>query len=704
MNVEALRVQNYRCIDDSGWVSVEALTCVVGKNESGKTAFMEAVEKLNPAYAVEGYEPYRDYPRADWPRYRDRHETDPAIVASARCSLTVDDHEAVEAEFGRQLLAPDRVTVHKDYQNELRWNLTLDESACIAYLRETYEFEPHVTDALANKESFAALDEATLDPVEAVLGAPPEDALETEIGAVLADRLPEFRYVGEYAVMNGTIDVQSLCDRRDADELEPGDRVFLSLLSVAGLDIDALATTENWREMMTELETASSQVSDGAMRYWSQSGDILIRIQELPDGDGRTLEVRVENREQNVGVAFDNRSRGFRSFFSAFCQLAALQTRDDQLFLLLDEPGLNLHARAKQEFLAFLRSEIAGQHTVLYTTHSPFMIDPTSVHRVKLAVADPTHGTNIVSDVSAVDPTTRFPLRNVFELDLMDTLLVKPQTLLVEDKTDHIYLYVLSKLLSDDGTPGLDDRWTVVPIRDARNIENFIALFGENRLDVAALLREPPADSAQLTRDDGQRQTADQPTSADDRPFVSTTDGELSRDRGLSFPAGTENTDSRGRDTARNRRAQRQGDRPNRDDSTAVTVKLFSTYVETRGTATIEDMLSESFYLALVSRAYAGELSEREDLPDRLTSADISDTDEPIVERVREYFETEQLGGFERDRPALFLQTNRDELADVLDKPTVRAFTRLFTNLNNTLESFDGVESTRGGFFGGLFR
>jgi len=37
MNLKSLRVRNYRCIDDSGWVSVDDFTCLIGKNESGKT-------------------------------------------------------------------------------------------------------------------------------------------------------------------------------------------------------------------------------------------------------------------------------------------------------------------------------------------------------------------------------------------------------------------------------------------------------------------------------------------------------------------------------------------------------------------------------------------------------------------------------------------------------------------------------------------
>jgi energy-coupling factor transporter ATP-binding protein EcfA2 len=631
MDIAQLRVRNYRSIEDSGWVSLEELTCLIGKNESGKTAFMQAVEQLNPAYPTGGYTAYEDYPRQEWPDYSERHEDDPDVVVSARVTLDEADRTAVEDTLGTAVLDGNDATVHMDYQGTFQWDLPLDDAACLKYLPEAYDVPDDDSWTLGEADSLSGVER----PVEG-LEADPETVVAGDVGAVLVDRLPEFQYIGEGAVMAGTIVVEDLIDRREAGDLDAGDQVFLSLLSVAGLELSELDETDDWRQRTTELEAASASVSDEAMSYWSQSGDVQIRIQgttiDHGDDERHVVDVRVENRDHNVTVEFEQRSRGFRRFFSTFCQLSDLRSRESDLVVMLDEPGLNLHARAKQEFLEFLKTEVAPESSVVYTTHSPFMIDKANLDRVKMVRADPVGDRNVFADVSLADAYTQFPLRNAFELDLMDTLLVRPQVLLVETKADHVYLYVLSKLLRDTGEDGLDDRWTVIPVEDADNVGQFVALFGEDQLDVATLLNEAPS---------------------------------TGRGRG-------------GTDTLAD-----------------IPVTTVDEFTDSRDSGTIEDVLSTAFYVEVVNQAYTTAIATTDGVPDRFDVEDLPDSDDPVVERVASYFEAHGIndGTFERGVVALYLQRNRADLAGDVDNETRRNFTRLFTDLNNTLESFEGVES-----------
>lgn len=64
MRLSKVRVQNYRSIIDTGEFEVERLkTILVGPNEAGKTAILQAIQQINAPTGVKGFNPLRDYPR-----------------------------------------------------------------------------------------------------------------------------------------------------------------------------------------------------------------------------------------------------------------------------------------------------------------------------------------------------------------------------------------------------------------------------------------------------------------------------------------------------------------------------------------------------------------------------------------------------------------------------------------------------------------
>lgn len=62
MQAKRFRIQNFRNIDNSGWITLDQVTAFVGRNESGKTTLLKALHKFNPATA-EPYDPMREFPR-----------------------------------------------------------------------------------------------------------------------------------------------------------------------------------------------------------------------------------------------------------------------------------------------------------------------------------------------------------------------------------------------------------------------------------------------------------------------------------------------------------------------------------------------------------------------------------------------------------------------------------------------------------------
>ena len=62
MKMKKFRVENYKKVQDTDWVSCSELTAFVGKNESGKSAIFRGISKLNPS-DNEKYDGLKEFPR-----------------------------------------------------------------------------------------------------------------------------------------------------------------------------------------------------------------------------------------------------------------------------------------------------------------------------------------------------------------------------------------------------------------------------------------------------------------------------------------------------------------------------------------------------------------------------------------------------------------------------------------------------------------
>ena len=62
MKLKRFRVQNFRNVTDSGWVEMDDILTLVGKNESGKTSILKALWKFNP-FEEQPYSLDREWPR-----------------------------------------------------------------------------------------------------------------------------------------------------------------------------------------------------------------------------------------------------------------------------------------------------------------------------------------------------------------------------------------------------------------------------------------------------------------------------------------------------------------------------------------------------------------------------------------------------------------------------------------------------------------
>ena len=496
MKLLRARVLNFRSIDDSGWVDLDQVTCLVGKNESGKTAWLQAVRKLKPIASQHADFDYElEYPRKRLQEYKRFHQAEPATVVEAVFELTDAERAQADAEFGPGSIPAGEILVSKDYANTTTFAFELDEAAVVRHLVANADLRPEVAQGLLASTTVAELREQltalggeaaeageVLGTIERWRDGSPRAAI---VDRVLSPGMPAFVYFDEYSTMDGRIAIESLKQRRAANQLSQADQTFLALLRLVGVELEEFETLANQEWLISSLEAAGNSISDEMSKFWSQNRDLRVEFRLLgpdpaaPDErlrESNNLMIRIWNDRNRVSVIFDQRSHGFVWFFSFLVYFSGLEKESErELVLLLDEPALSLHATAQRDFLRFIDERLAAEHRVVYTTNSPFMIEPSRLDRVRSVEDADEHGTRVRGDLLTTSRETVFPLQAALAYEL--TLpLVAGDVVLVSELADYIYLTVMSRHLAALGRASLDERWTVVPVGGLQNVFAFLAL------------------------------------------------------------------------------------------------------------------------------------------------------------------------------------------------------------------------------------
>jgi hypothetical protein len=517
MRLTSTRVTNFRSVEDSGVFTLERATCLVGKNEAGKTAILSALAGLNPYDDVVTFDKERDYPRRFLADYESRHPDDEAVVITTTWELDDGQVEAVAEQCGVEALTSRTVTVTRSYGDDSpRVVIPLNEAAAVKQFVADERLNAAEAAALARATTFSGLRatvKAIAEPTEkqtriiARLDALPGKGVLGAIGKIVRNGLPQFMYFSHYDRMEGQLQLSTFEQRRlgqVAPAIKPGEKVFIDFLEYAGTSLKEINEATTYEGLNARCEAASNRITEQLLEYWTQNPhlDIDVRVTKGEPNDpppfntGVIARARVRNNIHRVSVPFSERSAGFIWFFSFLVKFAQVRKDASNLFLLLDEPGLTLHGKAQADLLRYFDDKLTPHHQIVFSTHSPFMVPADKLDTVRIVEDRITlgrngrpqsEGTKVSADVLVVDPDTLFPLQGALGYDITQSLFVGRHTLLVEGPSDVLYLNALSAELGRRGRTTLDPRWTICPAGGIDKIQSFVGLFSGQSLHVAAL-------------------------------------------------------------------------------------------------------------------------------------------------------------------------------------------------------------------------
>ncbi len=663
MKLKTFQITNFRSINDSGPVTVEKVTSLVGRNESGKSNLLLALRTLNPPGGRIDLNRIKDFPR-----HRRLSEcSDNTPVVNSTWELEPAEQTELGGIFPRAK-GITQVTISRRYKAPLLWvgfvdlkTIAFSAAEVAARVRKIQPVIEATADKLeegpqqlvkAATTKFAADLITDSEPIKWSGTAAPSLAdlrralasaaivlpdreegllfeLEELAATIVADspaqekarswiagRLPVFVYVDEYPELTGHQNVADFLARKSANQSTEADKNFAKMCKVAGLDPQQLNDLHAAGDHETRNQLANragAVVTAELRRLWK---DRQLKVRFSPDAQHLDTFVADPNSLYDVEVTLDERSRGLKWFFSFYITFSA-DTQGgsaDKAVLLLDEPGLYLHALSQADLLRHFATDFKNQ--IIYTTHSPFMVPTENLDAVRTVNIDQDAGTT-VSNTPTGDSRTLFPLQMALGYSLSQSLFIGSDNLIVEGVTDYWMLASVSEYLIGIGKIGLEKVLTITPVGGAQKVGYMVALLTSERLRVLVLLDDEK--QARHTRDE----------------LVKT---KLIRDEGVLFASSGFLDDNR----------------PSEADT--------------------EDLLEPSIFEALVRESYRVELEGK--------TLSLNTSIPRIVKRFEDAFAAIGLE-FHKTRPArLFLSKMAKEPETVMPVAGVERFERLFSKIN----------------------
>jgi len=323
-----------------------------------------------------------------------------------------------------------------------------------------------------------------------------------EIGMQLFKHVPMFEFFEDFSsLLPNKIDLEDLLNENVHAE---GYKAARNFLCVAGLNADFFRE-KNHRILKQKIENLNSEITIDFQDYWRQNvgKNDKIRINfELehydnthPEKSGKPyLEFWIKDKQERLYPK--QRSRGVRWFLSFYLELKATAKENiKNRIMLIDEPGLSLHARAQEDVLKVFE-DLKDNLQIIYCTHSPNLIDIQKLYRI-MAVqrakdADEKSET-IVLDARCLHEASADTLSPIYSLmgtRLNDRQFIFPNNnLIVEDTITYYYLDVMSRLYN------FAEQIHFIPASGPENIPIMANILFGWKIDFGLLTMDNPVDN-----------------------------------------------------------------------------------------------------------------------------------------------------------------------------------------------------------------
>lgn len=523
--IKSVKVQNYKSIKETDWIKLnENILTLVGKNEAGKSNFLEALSRFNEKREYSNdelshytYEKYIDTPREALPivhvRYKDVNND----------YFSSNEIEITKYGDGRRKIHPDYLSEDLlDYVKSRRRDDISDIAEKLSDLLETID-EEHMylkRDIGRMQERLTSNRVETIRPLKSHIGRLEKDLSDEEQLKIVGDvkvllenismnieytipnmftnKLPSFKLFREIEELGNEAEFYNLSKKLNDGE---GDEdLYNKILSFAGLSPMEIAentpsTNQSRRNDVSQLIT--NLLND----YWTQHHGQFKTSLELTGGVASFHIKDGDSTEFNQPL---NRSTGFRWFLSFIINVIAIYGSEaENTVILLDDPGVHLHPDAHKDLRDAFQN-LAEDNKLVYSTHSPYMIDKTNLNGVRIVrrqrdeeveYEDDPRGTVVkkLGDANSPVDDSLASVRMALGATFSDSLFASKKTILVEGHEDRLYLEGMSDLLGRQNRATLDNEATIVDCGGASKVDYLSRIVDSEEYNYTVVLDDDDA-------------------------------------------------------------------------------------------------------------------------------------------------------------------------------------------------------------------
>jgi len=469
MQIKSFRIKNYRSIKDSGvcYMSGDNVTILAGKNESGKTAILEALEDFNTEKEIrEEAVPIQS------------GETKPEIAITFEIyketlneifneiNFMVGASESSEVEITKKypseyLLSEETIKMLDIKGKQLLKRTQKEITGVYRQIKNIYSEFPQIggtlpeinlediTNFIFQLQSFRKEIRPNLTQItDEEMRNNFTQALEEIINKITEiDNLKymEKKFIDQIKLWIPNFVLFSSFDDIFPSEIPlseaPNNELIKDLAIISELNLEIIVSGSA-EQKMRHKNQLNVKVKEDYKKFWTQDMTNL----DI-NWDSGILQFFIE--ENGYYYRPNMRSKGKQWHLAFYIRVSARAKEDVPNIILIDEPGLFLHAKAQEDILKKLEDS-ANDAPIVFSTHSPYLIKTDRLNRIRLISRTSEETGTVISNKihKDADKETITPIITAIGLDLSIGLdIAKDNNIIVEGISDYYYLSAFKELL-----------------------------------------------------------------------------------------------------------------------------------------------------------------------------------------------------------------------------------------------------------------